>query len=571
MSEDLKTAFEQMAETTTRKYSHYTFSVDVIAIIIFFVVALSVFYARGGFRPKVVDLTSDAANIATMAAASDIPERFQADSVFRSAEASKFYVAFHVPLTSLLNRFVHDYGRAFTLILLPTVFLYLLAFYFLGVQWFGNRVAAIGLAFVNLVLVKGPRDTAWGPFKDAIPRFDHAVLFALLIGLLWRWRYRPALWPLVFACAGLGVYVHPVSTPALGAMLLGASLAITLANGRNKYNLFMIFVGGIVYLMMILPFAIPFVSEAAFGRTPTPMLRVEEKCELVQIIEERFAGYYLSPSKTILEYFSRPHMAFGIIPGLIGGVTLMSLSQERDARGKLLFLLGGLCGLLTAAALLPTVVECATQPWELAVFKGELPRPMRYLVPLSYLSLLTGLTSLWNQANRKWRYRVTGVAAVIVFVCLVETLPRAVRAVKASLGVSDRTTPILEIVSAVEKHCHTKHSIAAAMTDPLVIRYSALRPLAFARKDVPSLQSLAKTQQWQKNAERLKDILGTTDAAARVAKACTWAEELNAGYTVIELPDHSPVTRIEIPSGWSCIFQNHRFLLLKSRLVSEKP
>ena len=38
MSEDLKTAFEQMAETTTRKFSHYTISVDVIAIIIFFVI-----------------------------------------------------------------------------------------------------------------------------------------------------------------------------------------------------------------------------------------------------------------------------------------------------------------------------------------------------------------------------------------------------------------------------------------------------------------------------------------------------------------------------------------------------
>ncbi|MGQ9607406.1 MAG: hypothetical protein ACUVTW_14495, partial [Thermogutta sp.] len=63
---------------------------DATAIGIFAVISVYVYYARGGFAPRVVDLTSDAANIATMAASRDYPEPFRKDSSFSNPRVSDF-------------------------------------------------------------------------------------------------------------------------------------------------------------------------------------------------------------------------------------------------------------------------------------------------------------------------------------------------------------------------------------------------------------------------------------------------------------------------------------------------
>lgn len=535
--------------------------IDVSVTAIFFLIALGVYYARGGFRPTVVNLTSDAATIATMAAAQDYPENFKADSVFSSPTPSRFYVAFHVPATRLLNRIFHDYGKAFTFLLLPTMFLYLVGFYYLGTQWFGSRGLATALAFVNLVLVKGPRDTAWGPFKDALPRFDHAVLFAFLLALIWRWRERPWLWPLLFLGAGLGVYVHPVSTPAMGAMLLGASVALAVSSGSWRRFVIPIGFGSLLFMLALLPFALPFTLNSASAATGLA-LSPDELRELAEIIEERFTGHYLSPARTVQEYLARPYMAFVFLPALVAGGCVMWGFGSRDDRVKVIFLVGVLFGLISSAAIFPMVIELATDPWELAVFKGELPRPLRYLIPVTYLCAFSALSLLWKSAIAKQRWLTFSLVGIVVLGGVVAVFPRASRAARAALSAGHADRPVAELVKAVEIYCNPKFAILPVMEDPLVLRYSALRPLAFTYKDVPAFTNLSEAVKWRKNRDTLRKTLRIHDPYARVRAAREWAEFLQVQYVVVEKPIPSALANPALGDDWQVVFENVRFLVL---------
>ena len=565
-SSDILTHKERVAAT----WPHYIGSlIDVAILVLFLALSLIIYYARGGFSSTVTDLTSDAATIATMAASGDFPEHFRQDSVFKRPDVSRFYVAFHVPATRLLYRFTGDYGLAFTVLLLPTLFLYFTAFYFLGYSLFQSRVLALMLAIVNMVLVKGPRDTAWGPFKDALPRFDHAVLFAVLVALLWRLRDRPWLWWLVLLLAGLGVYVHPVSTPALGAMLLGAAVGISLSRQAFLRDLPAVLLAGAAFLLAVFPFAVPFVLTS-FGRGIVSAVTADEAAELARIIEERFTGAYLSPSKTIQEYVFRPYVICGIVPLMAGGFLATYLANEQEIC-KLLrrFAIGAVLGLTLAAILVPVAFEWTTKPLTGFVFKGELPRAARYIVPWTYIIVLAGVGCLWRSLRPpQRRVLIAGILSIIGVGVLV-TLPRLSRMVKAMQRVPHANSQVVELVNAIKKDVQPQEPIVAAMTDPLVIRYSALRSLAFATKDVPSTMSLREAEVWRENARTYRRILNLQSFDHRIIATIDWAKTLGARVIVVERPasDNKEFLTTRF-SNTQLVFYNWRFALI--RLTTEQ-
>lgn len=535
---------------------------DVTAIGTFAVIAVCIYYARGGFTSRIVDLTSDAANIATMAASRDYPERFQKDSTFSNAHASDFYVAFHVPVTRALYRFTGDYGLAFTVLLLPTLFLYLAGFYYLGKALVGNRALATAFAFANMILVKGPRDTAWGPFKDALPRFDHAILFALLVMLMWRFRDRRRYWWALFLGAGLGVYIHPVSTPALGAMLFGAAIAVTVFEGRLRARLIPLLTGAVVFAAAVTPFGLPF-SAASF-RTPEPgQLSAADAAEVSQIIEQRFSGHYLSPAATVAEYLARPQMLWGVLPTLVVASAVVWAIGVSEARRIAAFTWGGLAGLAVAAVLLPIGFELLTPPWKGGVFRGELPRALRYIVPLTYVLALTAVHEVW------WRVPVPRrrlfVMAVVSCMGLTAfaVLPRGVRVVRAAVTKRERNTDTLALVDMLRTLCSVEHTILPVMGDPLVIRYAALRPLAFAPKDVPSRNSLVDARRWQENMMTLRQIEKMSRVDEKLLATVTWARRLAARFVVVELDQAGDAKHIKPPESTRVLFYNSSFIVLE--------
>ncbi|MGQ9607407.1 MAG: hypothetical protein ACUVTW_14500, partial [Thermogutta sp.] len=464
--------------------------------------------------------------------------------------------------TRVLYRLTGDYGLAFTVLLLPTLFLYLVAFYFLGVALVGNRMLAMTFAFANMILVKGPRDTAWGPFKDALPRFDHAILFALLFMLMWRFRDRPRYWWAIFLGAGLGVYIHPVSTPAMGAMLFGSGIAVALFERRLRACLTPLLTGAVVFVAAVLPFGLPF--TAASFRTPEPaQLCASDAAEITQIIERRFSGHYLSPAATITEYLIRPHMLWGVLPVLVLASMAVWAIGVPDGRRIAAFTWVGLGGLAVAAVLLPIAVELLTPPWIGGVFRGELPRALRYIVPLAYVLVLTAVHKIWLYVPAQRRRLLLTVVVSCMGLTAVAVLPRGMRVVRATVAENDRNTDTLALVDVLRKHCSVEHTILPIMSDPLVIRYAALRPLAFARKDIPSPNSLIDAKLWLENAETLTKIEKMVSLDEKVVAAVTWAKKLAARFVVVELDHADNAKRIEPPNSSRVLFYNSSFLVLE--------
>lgn len=545
--------------------------IDIALITAFAVISFVVFWARGGLSPPVLDLTSDAANIATMAAAQDFPDNFACDSQFRNFTPG-FYVAFHVPATRLLYRLTQDYGQAFTLLLLPTLFAYLVAFYLLGTTLFGSRWYGLILATANMILVKGPRDTAWGPFKDALPRFDHAILFALLLALLWRWRGKPWLWPIVFFLAGLGLYVHPVSTPALALMLAGACIGLAICQGNLRRPVLPAIVGLIAFCLPVLPYAFAFTSDQ-FSAKGVKSVSAEEAREIADIIESRFTGDYLFPGRTVLEYFSRRHMLFGILPCLAVGLLVMH-SRHDDLNWAMTGMCVGLIsGLIAAAVIIPVAFEVLTPPWEARAFKGELPRALRYIVPITYVVALGAFATAWARLKSRGRYILIALLGVIGAVSIMGLAPRAFRAVQNTKGkASQKKIAVIELVNAVRHNCDPQHRICAIIEDPLIVRYGAIRSLAFAPKDVPNESSLALAKQWLNDVTKFRRIKAIQDYSLRVEEAIKWAQEKEAQYIILD-----DATSIELLAGSeleSCgkiLFQNSRFVLIKVPDVLPHP
>ncbi|MGB9588260.1 MAG: hypothetical protein ACPL7O_08780, partial [Armatimonadota bacterium] len=387
-----------------------------------------------------------------------------------------------------------------------------------------------------MVLVKGPRDTAWGPFKDALPRFDHAILYAVCLGVLWRLRYRPWLWWLVLLLAGVGVYVHPVSTPALGAMLLGAALAIAVSRKTLRRDLPAIAFAGVVFVSVLLPFGIPFVLTSV-TQGDVGGIKPIEIAELSHIVEERFTGAYLSPSKTLLEYFTRPYICYGFVPLLIGGWVMTRRCRDREVEVFRNFAMGAVFGLATAAVLIPLLFELAAPPLRGAVFKGELPRAARYIIPWSYIIALMGARCLWRSLRLPRRkVFVAAILSIIGVVVVILTLPRLSRMVKAMQQVPSANSQVVELVSAIQRDVQREEPIVAAMADPLVIRYSALRSLAFATKDVPSMTSLTQAKMWKENTRTYNYIMGLESFDQRISATIDWAKFLGARVIVVERP-----------------------------------
>lgn len=554
-----KNAEKNMLIVQNRARTRY---VDGAIFFGFLFLALAVYSARGGFARRVVDLTSDAANIATMAAARDWPGNFRMDSQFSNPRNFDQYVAIHVPLTRVTSWLTGDYGVGFTVLLLPTLFLYLVAFYSLGVVLFANRPMALLFTLANMVLVKGPRDTAWGPFKDALPRFDHAVLFAALFAIAWKFRDKRWTWPVVLFIAGIGVYVHPVSTPAMGAMLIGAYLGISIYEKQLLGRLPNLAIGALLFLVAIAPFGLPF-TKSAFAVAEKQQLSIAERAEISQIVEERFTGDYLSPTRTVLEYLRRPYIIFGIVPILAAGTVLAVRFGGAESRRLLVWLLGSLAGLCIASAVIPMAIEFSTPPWQGAVFRGELPRAFRYCVPITYMIGFIGFKELWQRVSRTWHSVLLVLAVGILAVGLVSASPRAYRAIQRFTSPNLESRQVLELVDATRACCEPHCAILGVMNDPLVIRYSALRSLVFTLKDAPGTACLAEARRWQANAKRMRRLNELKDTDQKLAESIDWARSLKARYLVVELPETpSDIESAVKDHNTRVVFSNAKFVLL---------
>jgi len=525
--------------------------------------ALILWLTMGGLERPVVALMCDAGVIASIAAAYDHPDYFARDSVLSNQKQFEIYVAFHAPATRALARLTGDYGAAFRLLIIPVYTIYGVAFYYLGVSLFQKPSYGLLLLLLNLIHVKGPRDTAWGPFPDALPRVAHAALFAMMVAVLWHWRNKPGRWWALFAAAAAGVYVHPVSTPAALAMLTFACLAIGWRAHFLRRAVLHVGIGLAMAALLLAPFGLTFAAHELGSSVSAAMPDPAE--EIAQIVQTRFAWGYLSPLRTIYYYFTRPEVLLIAALGAVSAGCLLTF--VRNASSTLLATLCGgmLVGLMVAAACIPVLLELTTATIEFAGFKGELTRPLRYVIPISYLPLLGAVHAGRTTFGIEHRFARVAFWVALVLIGLVAFLAAYGFFQKYIHG--EKSVAVQELVIEVKNNVPVGTPVLAVMIEPLPIRYAALRPLYFALKDIPSRTDLDAAREWHSNAQRMRELLNESSLRKRLNGSVDWAKASSISWLIIEVPEEVEIARSEaekdVPHGATVVFSNKHFLLLR--------
>lgn len=233
---------------------------DLFVLLGLLVYAFLVHVGRVGDSLDGLDLATDPAMYAAIAAAWDNPANFAADAVF----SNPAFFATHVTLVVKLAAFFAEdgnYALGYLKITGAVLFLHLSAYYLLGRLLFGQRWKALVFCLLMSLCYWTPWGTYWGAgYRDYTPRTLFDAFFGLLLCALFHVRQRPVLWlPFMFA-AGLLVHVHSVS-----ALPAAAGFWLCFAANRPKdksmaSHLTFLVLAGLMFLLPLAPYALVYLG-----------------------------------------------------------------------------------------------------------------------------------------------------------------------------------------------------------------------------------------------------------------------------------------------------------------------
>lgn len=523
-------------------------------------------------QEQVVNLSGDAGNIASFCAAWDNPELFRRDGALGDPDQFRFYATIHIPLIRGLHDVYGDYGTAFASTLGIHVFLYLLGFYVLGRVCTGSVGWGGLFALLFTVPVWLQWGTLWGLWSDALPR----VSFAALLGFLWTMaivlRNRPRTYPLVLAAAGLLMYVHPVSAPTIAfSLLLGYAALAIYRRELTRRRLGWLVLSGLVFAVVITPFAVNYLSNHAHGEVP-------EASEVRMIMAKRFTpGYMADYLDVIVEFFDE-----GLWPELFlifgaAGIVLMLSAGDPTNRGLVVLIAGWIVGCLVCSVgvfLVDHAIARATGglPVQISLVRG-----VRFLVPLSYLTGLLGLHATVAKTTGSARRAGNAIAAVLVVALaarLWDLAPDKIgrvpingaRIVLGRIGLRDRVPPsrhyLLESQQALRELTPKGATVLPVGLNPQTVRYTALRPVPYCRKDggVLAYTNPQKLMLWHDRWTRMEAIEELEPGTEKADRLLAFARYVGAEYLLVRI---RTVFGRELPDRPEILWENRAYALLR--------
>ncbi len=458
-------------------------------------------------------LGSDAANIASFAAALDHPQLFAGDPLLKKPANFAFYQTFHIPYIRFFGRALGDYGSAFALLIFPVAFLHLLGYYLLGKILFKNRALSLFFTLAAMVPVKIAL-VEWGFMRDVVPRFLFQALLPFILISVLTWGKNPKSWPWLMGGTGLLVYVHPVSLPAWGlAIFLSLWFLAPEIRGRRRAGHW---VGAaFVLLIVIAPFVINYLSTTDFG--------VSEGIEYEKIrviMEKRFKPGSLDIQAGLKEFVNGAFLSHGLNLGLfslalLGGIGVFV--RRRHMKNSIPGVIAAWwAGMIIVGALIPLAEHSLTTALKRMPLEIDLIRSLRYVFLLLLLSVFYLLSELREVAlkiqREKFRSLLAAGVMALAFSVMIAWMGRyrffenpafrqtircgsSGRLVCPSLdedilghrigmlqAIRSLTLPGSRILGSDTSVRVVYNSLGWDSND-LAIRYYSLRPLAFTQKD----------------------------------------------------------------------------------------
>jgi len=293
---------------------------------------------------------------------------------------------------------------------------------------------------------------------------------------------------------------------------------------------------------------------------------------------KRFTAGYMSNQMGVLWKFVRR----GIWPqlfltsGVAGAGLLWAFGDDRR-RELGLMIFGWVVGVLGCSVGVFLVDHAIARASGGLPVQISLVRGVRYLVPLSFLLFLLGLHTALGRLAPRLRYPAIAVVWLAVFCMAMDfwgraprntghLVPRGARIVAGRVGLI-RPVPkykphILGAVQALKTHTDQGATILPIDVNPTAVRYSALRPVPFCRKDagVLSYTDPRELVTWHRRMERMEALNNLEPGVAKVDGLLVFARYVDADYMIIRT---KPVLGQEDATHPDIIWRNPRFALLR--------
>jgi hypothetical protein len=461
-------------------------------------------------------------------------------------------------------------------LLAPHVFLQMSGFYLLGRVLFRNRLWALFLAVITLVLVKINLGTYWGAFKEPLPRFTFQAFLPFVLALAIHWRNRPSRWPLLMTLTGLLMYVHPVSTPPWAfAIWLGlwADKAPGSTIGRRLGQRLL---AAAAFLTATAPFVYLYVSSQTYDAA--------QASSIASAMKDAVPHEYKSIWDALTSFVrasSTPPRPYFVAAAALGIPVLWFMGgRERALVNKYVL---WIVGILAVAVGLAWADQSYAAAHGRAPLQIDLIRGIRYLIPLVLLGALWPLAAIdarmaeSSAATLRWGGRcvVLAVGAALT-VFWVQTSYRSVWVTDAAdcwnrgkMACPGRSQEKLAGLSEAIRENTPEGALIITTMPSLVpmIRWHSQRSIAHDWRDLSVFLYSRRDQLagWNQRSRQFRTLEHAKSNAARFAGVMDFGADLEADYALI----HWPYMAASFPAapgeyeGYELVWRDREFGLMK--------
>jgi hypothetical protein len=534
------------------RHKHHSWIFDTFTIATFSLIAVAFFFGRWKGADPVIDLGSDAANVATFAAVLDNPQNFANDFLFNKTSNFSFYVSLHLPYLQFFSKLLGGYGIAYLSLLVPIIFIQLIGFYFFGKVLFRNRFWSLLLAILSLLIIYTGSSDYWGIYKDPQPRMLFGALFPWLLTLAYSSFKKPKLRIATMVLVGLMLYIHPVSTPAVAFSIWLGFLFNRSDKKRVVTHLLELFGLGLIFISMAIPFSLTYISS----RNLSPSV-IDYSTSLAL-----FKTYNLAMFDIIgtLQIFLKSLTVSWLLP--IAAIFWVIGRQKTKYRFEMDLFLIWVIGLLVVSVGVTHIESVLDTKFQVLPVLLELNRDLRYIVPILEIIIVVTLAGIsnaiqlttWSKVLQRGVISIAGIFIILLLAVGYRSVTKdildmhgyAQQAVtcwfQGDLFCPDPSPQDRQnVLSYITNHTDTSASFISIPPTNLskLIRYQGLRSVSFDIDDTKTYIAvdIAKYLSLNPQIKRWQHIQTISDEGSRFLSYLDFAKAAGANYAVVSAND----------------------------------
>lgn len=535
----------------TKRFKKFEF-LFIIAVFIF----LSGFFTFGRVGNSFKSfpfLYSDAANIASFAAALDYPEFFNYDPLLANQSTFSFYSTIHVPLIRYLAKIFDGYGTAFAVLIFPTLFIQLIGFYVLGKELFNNTIMSFSLAILTFIPISLNLGEFWGAYGDINPRVLFQCILPYLLIITLKVTENPSRWWIAMGVCGLLVYVHPVSAPVWFCAIIIGWLISSRFHWNNKKPLHLL-IAVSTFFFLVLPFVINYLQTTNFGENP--VIGYEE---LMTIMEKRFIKGFLDIPLAINE-FVRLIILKNWTQVLLWSITFIAgciIGIKKYIQGERwvgFSIAGWWLGVLFISYGLPLIDHSIAAKIKRIPLEVDLIRGIRFTIPLLFISFLLLLKEILSWITERKKFVHQSLASGLICGTLIITwiwnleswshpiISKEIDCISQAAIIcplDEELIQRIDFLDAIKERTPKGSKILSDNFEDLAIRYYSLRSLSYSYKDGGAFlyADQARLIEWYEQFKVMSEIQKTKEQIAVFIQAYTdFGKKYGADYLVVDQP-----------------------------------